>query len=123
MVSTTTKGNIMEAKEITIDMTPTWECSLNILTQSVAGQLEDDEASRKSSAAEIIRAGKLLDTLIEQRKELLAALEMCAPFEEKEFFKTVENYAGTPVENTPEYKKITARHDFVLETIAKVKGE
>lgn len=66
----------MEEKKITIDLTPTWEFSLSILTQSVAGELENDVESRKSSAAEIVRAGKLLDMLIDQRKDLVAALEM-----------------------------------------------
>jgi hypothetical protein len=84
--------------------------------------LEDDEESRKSSAAEIIRAGKLLDTLIEQRKELLVALEMCAPLEDKEFFQIVEKYAGTPEASGPAYQKVVARHEFVQATLTKVKG-
>lgn len=113
----------MEEENITIDMTPTWEFSLNILMQSVAGELEDDEESRKHSADEIVRAGKLLDTLIEQRKELLEALELCAPLEEKEFFQLVEKYEGTPAASSPAYQEIMARHDFVKDTIAKVKGE
>ena len=112
----------MGTKEITIDMTPTWECSLSILTQSVAGQLEDGEESRKSSAAEIVRAGKLLDTLIEQRKELLEALELCAPLEDKEFFEIVERYAGTREASGPAYQKVIARHEFVQSTLTKVKG-
>jgi hypothetical protein len=65
----------MAEVKITIDMTPTWEFSMNVLTQSVAGKLEDNEESRKSSAAEIVRAGKLLDTLIAHRKQTAVELE------------------------------------------------
>ena len=113
----------MAKEKLTIDMTPTWEFSLNILTQSVAGELNDDDESRKSSAVEIVRAGRVLDMVIEQRKELLEALELCVHLEDKEYFKTIETYAGTPAESSPEYQKKLARHEFIQAAIAKAKNE
>ncbi|NDV20566.1 hypothetical protein GO013_14230 [Pseudodesulfovibrio sp. JC047] len=65
----------MGKKKITIDMTPTWEFSLKILIMSVTGELNDDGKTRESSIDEIVRAGKLLDILIGQRKELVKALK------------------------------------------------
>ena len=64
-----------QVKQITIDMTPTWEGVAPIL---IAALEKGSEEGRSSARKEVKRMAKLVDMLggvIEERDDLLAALE------------------------------------------------
>jgi len=63
----------MTKEKITIDLTPTWESTMEILVLSMCG--DGPKPHKADSAAEIVRAGKLLDTLIAHRKQTAVELE------------------------------------------------
>ena len=57
--------NTENKKEMTVDVTPTWEATMRILVECIIANPENCQNAKD----EIIRGGKILDRLIADQKE------------------------------------------------------
>ncbi|HAS88142.1 MAG TPA: hypothetical protein DCS48_02395 [Desulfovibrio sp.] len=57
--------NTENKKEMTVDVTPTWEATMRILVECIIANPENCQNAKD----EIIRGGKILDQLIAEREQ------------------------------------------------------